>query len=130
MTDLESLQTDTSASAQHLKAAITLLPELQERKAVLDIHMNILSALFTGIKNRQLDNYFQIEENVTKQTRAQMLELIKDADKGNQPMDKLRLFIIWYLSTEQEVSRQDWQQLEEALTAAGVDVTCLPYIRQ
>ena len=92
--------------------------------------MNILSALFTGIKNRQLDNYFQIEENVTKQTRAQMLELIKDADKGNQPMDKLRLFIIWYLSTEQEVSRQDWQQLEEALTAAGVDVTCLPYIRQ
>ncbi|EOO02605.1 putative snare docking complex subunit protein [Phaeoacremonium minimum UCRPA7] len=130
VTDLESLQTDTSASAQHLKAAITLLPELQERKAVLDIHMNILSALFTGIKNRQLDNYFQIEENVTKQTRAQMLELIKDADKGNQPMDKLRLFIIWYLSTEQEVSRQDWQQLEEALTAAGVDVTCLPYIRQ
>ena len=128
--DLESLQTDTSASAQHLKAAITLLPELQERKAVLDIHMNILSALFTGIKNRQLDNYFQIEENITKQTKAQMLELIKDADKGNQPLDKLRLFIIWYLSTEQDVSRQDWQQLEEALTAAGVDVTCLPYIRQ
>ncbi|KAI0595442.1 sec1 protein [Biscogniauxia sp. FL1348] len=127
---IEDLQNDTSASAQHLKAAITLLPELRERKAVLDMHMNILAALLTGIKNRQLDNYFQTEENVMKQTKAQILEIIKDEARGTDPLDKLRLFIIWFLSTEQEVSRADWTQLEEALTAAGVDTSCLPYIRQ
>ncbi|KAI1824614.1 sec1 protein [Xylaria intraflava] len=127
---IEDLQTDTSASAQHLKAAITLLPELRERKAVLDMHMNILAALLSGIKNRQLDNYFQMEENVMKQTKAQMLETIKDESKGSDPLDKLRLFVIWFLSTEQEVSRADWAQLEEALTAAHVDSTCLAYIRQ
>ncbi|KAB5525708.1 Sec1-like protein [Coniochaeta sp. 2T2.1] len=130
VTDLDDLQNDTSASAQHLKAAITLLPELRERKATLDMHMNILAALLNGIKNRQLDNYFQIEENVTKQTKAQMLELIKDADKGKEPIDKLRLFIIWYISTEQEVSRADWSQFEEALQAAGVDGASLSYVRQ
>lgn len=130
VTDLEDLQNDTSASAQHLKAAITLLPELRERKATLDMHMNILAALLTGIKNRQLDNFFQLEENVTKQTKAQLLEMIKDGDKGNDPLDKLRLFIIWFLSTEQDLNRQEWQQFEEALTEAGVDGTCLPYIRQ
>lgn len=91
--------------------------------------MNILAAVLGEIQNRQLDNYFQLEENVAKQTKAQMLELIKTSDKG-QPTDKLRLFIIWFLSTEQDVSRQEWAQFEEALAAAGCDKTCLAYIRQ
>ncbi|KAK2061799.1 Sec1 family protein [Colletotrichum caudatum] len=130
VTDLEDLQNDTSASAQHLKAAITLLPELRERKAVLDMHMNILAALLTGIKNRQLDNFFQIEEGVMKQTKAQILEVIKDGTKGEEPVDKLRLFVIWYLSTEQEVSRSEWEGFEKALTECGADTTSLPYIRQ
>jgi hypothetical protein len=130
VSDLEDLQNDTSASAQHLKAAITMLPELRERKAVLDMHVNILGALLTGIQTRQIDNYFQMEENVMKQTKAQILELIKDTDKGGEPLDKLRMFTIWYLSTEQEVSRAEWSQFEEALAAAGVDRTSLAYIRQ
>jgi hypothetical protein len=91
--------------------------------------MNILAAILQEIQNRQLDNYFQLEENVMKQTKAQMLEHIKAADKG-QPLDKLRLFVIWFLSTEQDVSRQEWQQFEEALEAAGCDKTSLAYIRQ
>lgn len=128
---IEDLQSDTpSAGAHHLQAAITKLPELRERKAILDMHMNILAGLLTGIKNRQLDNYYQMEENIMKQTTAQMLELLNDKDKGNNPMDKLRLFIIWFLSTEQNVSRQDLEKFEEALKAAGADTTSLAYVKQ
>ncbi|PMD44348.1 Sec1-like protein [Hyaloscypha variabilis F] len=127
---IEDLQNDTSASAQHLKAAITLLPELRERKAVLDMHMNILAGLLTGIKNRQLDNFFQMEENIMKQTKAQILEVLTDEAKGKEPMDKLRLFIIWFLSTEQDVSRADMEKFEEALKASGADTTSLAYVKQ
>lgn len=130
VSDLEDLQNKTSASAQHLKAAITLLPEMRERKGILDMHMNILAALLSGIKDRQLDNYFQIEENVMKQTKAQIMDIVKDGDKGSVAGDKLRLFIIWFLSTEQELSRADFEGFGKALEEAGADTSCLAYIRQ
>ncbi|KAF2861271.1 Sec1-like protein [Piedraia hortae CBS 480.64] len=127
---IEDLQNDTSAAAQHLKTAMTKLPELRERKALLDMHMNILTALLKALKERQIDNYFQLEEDIKKQTKTQMLELINDPDKGNNPHDKLRLFIIWFLSTEQEVTRGEIDRFSEALSKIGCDVSPLTYIRQ
>lgn len=104
--DLQDL--GTSASAQHLKAAITLLPELRERKACLDMHMTVLAAILTGIKNRHLDDYFQLEENAARQTKTQILEIIKDDSKrGSEPQDMLRLFLVFALSTDQDVRLTD-----------------------
>jgi hypothetical protein len=92
--------------------------------------MTIATALLQGIKDRQLDEYFQTEENITKQSVAQVLAILNDSSKGSNPTDKLRLFIIWFLSIQQEVSRADMEKFIEALQSAGADTTSLAYIRK
>ncbi|KAF2706432.1 Sec1-like protein [Pleomassaria siparia CBS 279.74] len=126
---IDDLQGD-SGFAAHLKGAMALLPELKERKATITMHMNILEALMEGIKDRKLDQYFQLEEDISKQTKAGVLELLKDPEKlGNEPLDGVRFFLQWYLTTEVDVSRADLESFTAALEAAGADTTSIKYIK-
>lgn len=121
-------QLDPSSNAQHLRSAINSLPELTARKQTIDMHMNIATTLLKAIGDRGLAQLFEAEENASKQTKATVLELIKNPAFKN-PEDKLRMFLVYFIMTE-NVPTSDLAEFESALTEQGCDLSALTYIKR
>ena len=122
-----SMLSDTTAK---LTSAVSSLPELLEKKRVIDMHTNIATALLEHIKHRKLDTYFEMEERMmSKSTLSQsLMDIISDPEAGT-PEDKVRLFII-ALICGPPMSEAEIDQYCVALQASNCDLAAVQYVRR
>ncbi|KAM4665304.1 sec1 family domain-containing protein 1 isoform 3-T3 [Amazona ochrocephala] len=123
-----SMLSDNTAK---LTSAVSSLPELLEKKRLIDLHTNVATAVLEHIKSRKLDVYFEYEEKIMSKSTLDksLLDMISDPDAGT-PEDKMRLFLIYYISSAQAPSEIDLEQYKKALTDAGCNLAPLSYIKQ
>lgn len=118
-------------STAKLADAVQSLPELQEKKRVIDKHTNIATALLGNIKQRGLDEYYAIEEDllVGKVDKPAVMSLLQATGRGSAS-DKVRLAIVYTLSATESMSPQDAEEVAGALRASGADTAGLMYIKR
>ncbi|EDS43554.1 vesicle protein sorting-associated [Culex quinquefasciatus] len=112
-----------------LTNAVNSLPQLMEKKRLIDMHTKIATNILNFIKSRRLDSFFELEEKImSKQALDRALvEVMKDPEFGT-PEDKMRLFIIYYICSN--VADAEYQRLEQVLKECGCDLAPMPYVQR
>ena len=127
-----------------LSNAISALPKLQKRKRIVETHTNIATALLKMIKQRDIDSFFEIEQQWMNRVgieRSEVEKLVGGSGKGTL-RDRVRAVLIWCLASgakEEDVAavRQVLtQQASEQKDGGGgsggsaADLYALDYLKQ
>ncbi|GAB6021737.1 Sec1 domain containing protein 1 [Chamberlinius hualienensis] len=125
--DSISLLPDNTAK---LTSAVSSLPELMEKKRLIDLHTTVATSVLELIKNRKLDVYFECEEKIMSKAAIDksLTEIITDSTAGSLE-DKMRLFLIYYICST-GITDVEFDQYCLALKNAGCDLSPLQYIKR
>nr|CAD7606121.1 unnamed protein product [Timema genevievae] len=134
-----SMVSDNTAK---LTSAVNSLPQLLEKKRLIDMHTTIATGILNVIKTRRLDTLFEFEEKIMSKAALDrsIMDLLTDSEAGN-PEDKMRLFIIYYLCSHSmaevsaclasdEAARADFDRYAAALQNSGCDLQPLTFIKR
>lgn len=94
ITSLHDIDPNANDTA-NIQQAVEKLPELTARKATLDMHMDILAALINELQAKNLDKFFEIEQNANDPKEVkEFLDLLSIDSERDSSLDKLRTLII------------------------------------
>ncbi|KAH3767369.1 Suppressor of ypt1 [Pelomyxa schiedti] len=128
-----SLPSKTSLVDGNFTKFVDRVPQLRENKKIADIHTEIATALLRQIKDRALDVFFSYEETLMTHSYLDTKEIyaiLTDPTKEGTPNDKLRLYLIYLLSTTPPPSADVQREIEQALSTSGADLNIVNYIKR
>ncbi|KAK6461917.1 vesicle trafficking protein Sly1 [Scheffersomyces coipomensis] len=95
ITSLSDIDLNAANDTANIQQAVEKLPELTARKATLDMHMDILAALINELQAKNLDKFFEIEQNShDPKIQREFIELLESSAERDNSIDKLRTFLI------------------------------------
>ncbi|KAM0918025.1 hypothetical protein ACQ4PT_009388 [Festuca glaucescens] len=121
--------TDLIGNTKHLMNAVNSLPELTERKKVIDKHTNIATALLARIKERSLSDYCDCEHDMLQKGIVDRKTLLGLLSGEGTKEDKLRLAVTYLLSFEAPPP-SELEQVEAALRESEVDMSAFLYVKR
>lgn len=117
-------------NTEKLTNAVNSLPQLMEKKRLIDMHTKIATSILNFIKSRRLDSFFELEEKIMSKSPLDrtLADLLVDPEFGTIE-DKMRLFLIYYICTPY-IPDGEQQKLETILTELGCDLSSMAYLQR
>lgn len=127
--EMEAAYSMVNDNTARLTNAVNSLPQLMEKKRLIDMHTKIATNILNFIKVRRLDSFFEIEEKIMSKSLMDksMSELIQDPEFGSAE-DKMRLYIIYFICTN--APDAEYRKLENTLQEIGCDLSAMPYVQR
>ncbi|XP_063902680.1 sec1 family domain-containing protein 1-like [Zophobas morio] len=117
-----------TSDVEKLTSAVNQVSVLRDKKALIEMHTNILSALMKAVNERNLNLHFEREQRcINRERQDKALSLFLQDTKGT-PQDKLRVYLVHVLCDA--LSDGEKKKCEAHLHDLGVDLACTQYINQ
>uniref|UniRef100_A0A1I7VCF1 Vesicle protein sorting-associated n=3 Tax=Loa loa TaxID=7209 RepID=A0A1I7VCF1_LOALO len=130
MDDLESDETVSllSDATAKLTSTVGSLPELLEKKRLIDLHTTVATTILDQIKQRKLDVLFEAEEKIMNGllSDASVIELMRQCSVHE---DTLRVMLINYLCSS-NTTQNELREQADYLKEVGLDDAAVKYVKQ
>lgn len=118
-------------SAEELRVAISVLPELAEKKRIIWAHRQICVALLDAIKKRTLADLIHLQSSSTLDPKKVLDILSSSNTSGPTAMDKMRLFLIFFMKNYTlNDNLMNFKPYEDVLKAGGCDMRPVEFCKK